>query len=343
MPEAPPNRCIDIHHHFLPPTWRSAMESAGVLPPKRRNWSAERSLEVMDRADVTTAILSTGQALWRLGSEKRDAVLIKSARESNEYGASIAEEHRGRFGLWASLPLSDIDSALDEIAYAIDTLKVFGFGLPSSCEGKYLGDPVFMPIVEELNRRKAIVFIHPTESSRCASLLPEVVPNVIEYAADTTRSIISLVVNDVPHRYPDIRFIFSHAGGVMPFLIERIVVYLGSQNERRDGRGNLRRILDNPEPESPVRALRRFYYDTAQVANHVNMTSLKQVVGASQILFGSDYPYTTLVDHIDGLERCSVFDDNELRSIYAANWETLITQQPSALATQQSRRGISPD
>jgi 6-methylsalicylate decarboxylase len=335
MTRARPNRCIDIHHHFLPPTWRSAMESAGVLPQKRRDWSAEASLEVMDRAGVTTSILSTGQAIWRLGPEKRDAVLIKSAREANEYGARIADEYRGRFGLWASLPLSDVDSALDEITYAVDALEVCGFGLPSSWEGKYLGDPVFKPIVEELNRRNAIVFIHPTESSRCANLLPDVVPNVIEYAADTTRSIISLVVNDVPNRYPDIRFIFSHAGGVMPFLIERIVVYLGTTNERREGRGNLRRFLDHPEPGSPVNALRRFYYDTAQAANHVNMATLKQIVGASQIVFGSDYPYTTLIDHVDGMEGCGVFEANELRSIYAANWDNVIGQQPSAMSPQR--------
>lgn len=326
MPDVPlPNAAnshsgiVDVHHHFLPPSWRQALESAGVLPPKRRGWSVAQSLEAMAQAQVGTAMLSTGQAVWRLGGDVRDAILLRTAREANEYGARLVSDYPGKFGLWASLPIANVDETLAEISYCFDILKADGVALPTNSNGSYLGHPQFAPVLQELERRKVVVFTHPSVPSTGINIVPGIVPNVVEYATDTTRLIVSLIANRVPIDYPNVRFIFSHAGGTMPFLIERIVSYMGTSRERDMGRGHITEILQKPEEGSPVLMLRGFYYDTAQTSNAVNMQALKTVVGSSQILFGSDFPYATLNDHIGGLDRCGVFDDEELGDVYRNN------------------------
>jgi predicted TIM-barrel fold metal-dependent hydrolase len=234
----------------------------------------------------------------------------------NEYGARMASDYKGRFGLWALLPLPVIDSSLREIEYALDTLKAEGVGLVSSYDNHWLGDPMFRPVFDELNRRKAIVYTHPIDAPCCQDIMPGVPPPTIEYNTDTARTIFSLIIGNDPARFPatryaDIRFLFSHGGGTMPSLVERF------------GIGGPDNIADNiakpAEPNSRLYHLRRFYYDTAQSTNPVQLQALKTLVGVPQIIFGSDYPFGAGAGrHLKGLQKCG-FSAEELRAIQREN------------------------
>src|SRR3984957_5280437 len=222
------SRGIDFHHHFGPPKWASFLASRNVLHPSWTGWTPARSVEELDRAGLATAMISiTYPGIW-LGE---NVVPIDDtrgmARDCNEYGAKMAADYPGRFGLFAVLPLPDVDGSLREIEYVFDTLKADGGGILTSYGDKWLGDPAFAPVFAELNRRKAIVFTHANVPSCCTRggsgaaryLVPGVNKNVIEYATETPREIISLVWTNINDLYPNIRFSFSPAGGTMPFLI----------------------------------------------------------------------------------------------------------------------------
>ncbi len=296
-------RRIDVHHHYAPKTWQDAMVKAG-LGDVRGAWTPAKSIDQMDKGGSRTAMVSTGQFIWRLGPEVRQKLLIQGARDANEFGARMVKDYPGRFGLWAALPLPEIDLTLKEIAYALDTLKADGFGITTSWGTKYFGDPMFTPVHEELNRRKAIVYTHPGEPACCLNMIPGLPPNPIEYGTDTTRMAMSLVVNKIPSRFPNIRFILSHAGGTTPFLIGRF-----------DGRNSHR--LDQPAPAGSVlEALRSFYYDTAATFNPAAMYATKTVMGIDRILFGTDYPYGDTSEVAKGLVDSKIFNEAELNKIY---------------------------
>lgn len=280
----------------------------------RSGWSPAKTIAEMDRCGTRTAMVSTGQFIWRLGPEARQKMLIDGAREANEYGAKMVTDYPGRFGLWASLPLPEIDKSLKEIAYALDTLKAAGFGITTSWGTKYLGDPMFTPVLEELNRRKAIVYSHPGEPACCLNMIPGLPPNPIEYGTDTTRMAMSLVVNKVPTRFPNIRFILSHAGGTTPFLIGRF----DAPNSHK---------LDEPAPAGSVlAALRTFYYDTAATFNPAAMYATKKVMGIDRILFGTDYPYGDGVEVVQGLIDSQIFNEAELKMVGRENAAKLLPQ-----------------
>jgi predicted TIM-barrel fold metal-dependent hydrolase len=238
------------------------------------------------------------------------------AREANDYAAKMVSDHPGRFGRYAILPLPDVDGTLKEIEYIYDTLKAEGVGAMSSYyfKGKdvWLGDPMFNPVWEELNRRKAVFFTHPTVPKCCegangGDLVPGFGNNILEYAADTSRVIGSILVNQIPTRFPNIRFQFSHSGGALPMLIARY-----------NARGWVPQI-------------QQFYYDSAQTSNSAAMSALKIVVGDSQILLGTDFPYNPsiwpgkdrtigpMVAHVKGLDECGIFSAQELRAVGREN------------------------
>ncbi len=143
------------------------------------------------------------------------------ARESNEYAAKLAADHGRRFGFFTCVPMDDMDAALKEVAYGFDVLKAQGVGLFTSYSGHWLGDAQFDPLFAELERRKAIVYVHPTSAACCTRLIPEVADTLIEYGTDTTRAIASYVYRGAARRFPNVRMIWSHSGGTMPYLIER--------------------------------------------------------------------------------------------------------------------------
>jgi 6-methylsalicylate decarboxylase len=320
---------IDVHSHFTSPGWFKELESADLVPGARRGWTPAKTLEAMDQSGTATSLISTGQAggaftpdrLRQRGISPAQAAesIRRLAREANEYGTKMGSDHPGRFVLMASLPMPDVDASLRELEYALDTLKAGGAFLPTSYGDKYIGDPMFTPLLEELNRRKVIVYTHPTDAACCIGILPKVIPNTIEYGTDTTRMIMSLIANDAPTKFRDIRWIFSHAGGTMPFLVQRIV-----------GRKEVAELGSQAAADSRLDQLRHFYYDTAQTANPVAMMALKQVVGLDQVVFGTDYPYSTMVDDVRGLATCGAFNAEELEQIYRGNVRRMMPQLPAS-------------
>ncbi len=308
--QTPPPPRIDTHHHFFSPAYVAELDKVGQAPPIVKNWSLAKTLDDMARAGVGTSILSvtTPQVQFADATNAR-----RIARESNEHAARLAQDHPGRFGSFAMLPMQDTDGALRELEYALDTLKADGIGLLTSYGDKWLGHAQFAPVMDELNRRKAILYTHPTAASCCRALLaPEVPPTVIEFGTDTTRTITDIVFSGTAARCPDLRFIFSHAGGTLPFLTERL----------------LKMPVIDPKlaprvPRGVLHELQRFHYDTAWSAHPMALASLLKLVSPQQVLFGSDYPYRTGEDHVKGLAAWG-FADADLRAIGRGNAERLM-------------------
>ncbi len=267
-----PNR-IDIHHHFAPPAWVAEVKGRPLLNAANTRWSPAQSIEDMDKGGVAAAVVSiTNPGLW-FGDR---AVTNRLARACNEYGAKLVQDHPTRFGLFAAMPLPDVDATLKEIEYSYDTLKTDGIGLLTSYEDVWLGNPKFRPVMEELNRRRAVVHVHPTAANCCRNLDYGLGPGSIEYGTDTTRAIIGVTFSGDAARFPNIRFIWSHAGGSAPFLAGRID---GGSNAAKD------RL-----PNGFMAEARKFFYDTAGAANRGAIASLLQLVSPTQILFGTDFP-----------------------------------------------------
>jgi 6-methylsalicylate decarboxylase len=292
-------RRIDVHHHIVPPIW--AREAKDAIAATNRNvanlmdWTPARSLDEMDRSGIETAIASiTNPGIW-FGDA---AAARRLARGCNDYMAGLARDHPGRFGVFATLPLPDRDGSMAEIAYAFDELKADGIGLLTDYDDKWPGDPAFADIFAELNRRKAVVYFHPTGSNCCTAHLPDVSSSVIEFPIDTTRAITSLLFGGTFARCPDIRWIFSHGGGAIPMLADRVTRILSTQ-----------RALADRAPKGGMYELQRLFYDTAQIANPISLAALTKLVPIAQILFGTDYPLVKAGPTIAGLADYFSADD----------------------------------
>ena len=296
---------IDIHHHLSPPTYIAASNAGNFGEPPMKSWTPEKTVADMDKAGVAIAILSvTTPALnFTSGEPAR-----KLARECNDYAAKLVADHRGRFGSFAIIPLTDTDGSLKEIAYALDTLKADGIGLLTSYGDKWLGHPSFLPVMEELNRRKALVFTHPTTANCCVNLVRTQQPQMIEWGTDTSRTIADIVFSGNAQKFRDIRWIFSHAGGTMPFLIERFI-----RNPMLDPKAK------PTVPDGTLAELKRFYYDTAQTSNKSSMAALSAIIPMSQIVFGTDFPFRTGIEHVTGVRETGLFTDAQLMDIERGN------------------------
>jgi 6-methylsalicylate decarboxylase len=323
--QPPALRLIDCHHHFTSPAYIKTLAAkeghytAGYTPYFNlrvlKSWAPDKDLELMDQDGVTTAMLScTTPGIW-FGDPDETASI---ARDMNEFAARLISDHKGRFGLFALLPMPNLDLSLKEISYALDTLKADGIGLMTSYGNHWIGDPIFRPVFDELNRRKAVVYTHPIDAPCCQGIMKGVNPVTIEYNTDTARTIYSLISSDAAARYSDIRFLFSHAGGTMTALIERFGV---------GGPDVINENLSKPaQPGSRLDHLRRFYYDTAQSTNVVQMHGLKTIVGTSQIVFGTDFPFVTAGKTLAGLKTCG-FSEPELRAIESQNAMRLLSRK----------------
>ncbi len=273
---------IDFHHHFLSKEYldavgieRAAMPgSAGHVEP----WTAEQSLEIMDVFGIDVSILSVSAPGIDLDTPERTA---KLARVCNEAQASIVEDHPRRFGSFAILPLPDIDLSLRELEYAFDTLRADGVVLMSNYAGSYVGTREFWPLFEELDRRSAVVFVHPTLPQNYRGL-QTVSLSTLEFPFDTARAIVSMMYDGTPVRFPRVRLIWSHAGGVMPYLAGRTAV-LSERNRNFELNGN-----------KLLQAMRGFYYDITQSANPATFAALRALVPIEHLVFGSDCPFAQL-------------------------------------------------
>jgi predicted TIM-barrel fold metal-dependent hydrolase len=279
--DAPNRRSIDVHHHFLPPGYiEPAREYIARTSPAMQgvfggSWSPARSLEEMDRHDVEAAIVSISAPGVSFGDA---ASAVRLSRLANEYAAGMKRDHPPRFGFFASLPLPDIDRSLQEVAYALDELHADGIGLMTSYVDRWPGHSSFAPLFEELNRRKAIVYFHPTTAACCGSLQPELHAGFLEFPFDSTRAIASLLYSGTLTRCPDIRFIFSHGGGALGAVHSRLLAQAAQP------------AMAGRFPQGPLHELQKLYYDVASVTNRASFSALTALIPHTQLLLGTDFP-----------------------------------------------------
>ncbi|HSZ18989.1 MAG TPA: amidohydrolase family protein [Candidatus Acidoferrum sp.] len=267
---------IDTHNHFSAPGFIAAIAARHTNQRPLEQWTVSKSIEDMDKSGVATSLVSTSEpSVWFGDNESAR----KLARECNELGARLMADHPGRFGMFSTVPLPDVDGCLREIEYSQDTLKADGVCLMTSYQGKYPGDPAFDPVMSELNRRKAVVFLHPVKPECCKDLQPELAPALIELGTDTTRAIASLILDGTASRYPDIRFIFSHGGGTMPYLMTRF--------EALAARPDIAQRL----PNGLLYEMRKLYYDTASMNSPYPWPTFLRLAPVSHVLFGTDFPF----------------------------------------------------
>jgi 6-methylsalicylate decarboxylase len=303
------HRRIDVHHHYFP-----------MSQSVNRDWTPAASLDAMEKYDITTAILSAVQYGDQIydGTEKGSAL----ARSYNDFAAKIVSDHPGRFGQLAVLPLRDQDASLREIEYAFDVLKVDGVGILSNAGDKWPGDPLFTPVFEELNRRKAVVFIHPFVGRCCRNLVTGINDAVIEFDFDTTRAVTSLLYNGVLSRYPDVRVIVNHSGAAVPVLSGRIkdrvpgATSSSPHPENREGR-------NEKIPNGVFYELRKLYYECAHATYAMPFNAVANLgVPNSQRLFGTDFPMEPVVTTVAELPALKLSPALQ-RAMYRENAERL--------------------
>ena len=289
------NGLIDVHHHIFPPDYMTEVRQRlvdqyqGPLPSGVSGWSPARAIADMDLHGIAKAIVSISTPGVWFG----DALQARRlARLCNDYSAALVREHPSRFGFFASLPLPDRDGSLSEIAHAFDALGTDGVCLLTSYGNQWLGDPGFADVFEELNRRAAVVYVHPTGPNCCRQLIPWVPYVATELPHDTTRAITSLIYSGATARWPQIRFVFSHAGGTFPMLAGRIGRAAGLRPEIA------KRLPNGFEAE-----VARLHFEIGATANAPALAALRALVPMRRILFGTDYPYAPMELSTGGFQR----------------------------------------
>jgi predicted TIM-barrel fold metal-dependent hydrolase len=313
---------IDVHHHIVPPEYVSALAGIGVTEVGTRPfpaWDPESTLEVMDRYGIRTAVASISAPGVYFGDE---AFARGLSRRCNEFCAGLIGDYPGRFGAFAVLPLPDVDAALEEVEYALDVLHLDGVALLTSVDGRYPGDPLFDDLYDELDRREAVVFLHPDappEDDRSQSNLPPA--PLVEYVFETTRAVANLLFTGTLERCPHVRFILPHAGGTVPFVALRLCL------------GQFWPGLQESVPQGVFAYLQRLYYDTALSAAPSSLRSLQELVDTSHILFACDFPFATelaTMATIEGLKDYDGFDQAALEAVFYKNALALFPRIASA-------------
>jgi len=307
-----PSPRVDVHTHIAPPKYLAELGNGQPRYIGRpvKDWSLEKMIDDMDEGGTTTSVTTVTTPGFWFGDVDR---MRRMVRDANDYSAKLVQDHPIRFGMFVALPLPDVEASLREIEYGLDQLKGDGIGLFTNYRDIWLGDPQFDPVYEELNRRKAVVYVHPDSPVCCKNLLPDVPDAAIEYGTDTARAIARTVLSGTASKYPDMKFIWSHAGGTMPFITERFT-RLPKVNPS----------LKEMVPNGVLYELQKFYYDTAQASHVYAMSSLTKLVSSTQILFGTDFPFRNTKEHVDGLRECGCFNEAELRAIDYENAHQLL-------------------
>jgi 6-methylsalicylate decarboxylase len=310
-------RIIDTHHHIYPTRYvaqnlQRLLADAAILPASAyQNWTPSIALEQMDKAGIESAITSiTSPGVWFDGDSA--AANRARARDCNEFGATMMRDHPKRFGMFGAIPVPDTEGSLAEIAHVFDVLKLDGVGVLTSYAGQLLGDPAFDLVFDELNRRKAKVFVHPTMSC-CGNVFPGVSGPTIEFPTDTARAIASLLLRGTFARCPNITFLFSHGGGTLPSIIQRVI-------------GSVRHMSAEDRarfvPNGADYELQRQHYDVASVAmNPAGMAAVLKLWPSTQITYGSDAPFASTTGIVEALEKLdlapallqAIHRDNALR------------------------------
>ena len=306
-------RKIDVHHHIIPSFYLEALEKAGIQDAWRCHgypfpiWTPESSLGVMDRNNIQVALFSISSPGVYFGDAKFACDL---ARICNEFCASQVASHSDRFGFFATVPTPLGNPAVEEAVYALDTLKADGVALLASSGGHFLGHPELDPLMQELDRRNAVVYVHPNIHPSSQALDLSAPGFLTEFVFDTTRAVVNMVLSGVLERYPHIRWIVSHAGGVVPFIAWRLSLV------------DLMPDLKEKVPQGVLTYLRSLYFDTALSSSRYALGPVIDLAGTSQIVFGSDYPYAPkhLVNRqIVNLEQLDLFDVPALEALSRGN------------------------
>jgi predicted TIM-barrel fold metal-dependent hydrolase len=283
---------IDVHHHYVPPG----------LPPGQRPWTPELALAQMEKFGIGVAILSASQNGDRYydGTEKGRATV----RGANDYAAKLVQQYPAKFGMMGTLPLPDIEGVLKEIGYVYDTLKADAISIHTNDNhGRWPGDPYFEPMWQELNRRTAIVFVHPMAPQCCRALKYGPAAAMLEFDFDVTRAVASIVVNGVMFRHPNIRFVTVHSGGTVPMLAGRMNDRLPPGSEKY-------------LPNGLYAELRKWYYDIAHASFPWPFAAMKAFMPETQILFGTDFspePVESTVNYLPELRLSKEFEQMLLR------------------------------
>jgi 6-methylsalicylate decarboxylase len=256
---------IDVHHHVLPPQY-VATTPMPVRPPE-----VEQQLETMDALGIRVAIISLTPRVLDAHPDQLAGV----ARACNEFQAGLIRDHRDRFGAFALLPLPDVAASLAELAHALDVLRLDGVGLFSSFQGQYLGDRRLDPVFDELERRGTIVFVHPSHCLAPDEWNLQIPVGAIEYCFDTTRAIVNMLYAGTFERCPNVRLIFSHGGGTLPYLLPRIAMTAGARM---------------PNLAATIRSL---YFDVASAMGAPALRALQEVAEPAHLLWGSDLPFVS--------------------------------------------------
>jgi 6-methylsalicylate decarboxylase len=267
---------IDTHHHAIPADYRKLLRELGIDDAGGRalpDWSPEASLASMDALDVSTAILSVSAPGTTVLPAPADAAAL--ARDLNDSVADVAATHPDRFGFFAVVPLPHVDAATAEAVRALDTLHADGVVILANSAGVYLGEDGQDELFAALDARSAVVFIHPAELP--GTTVPGVVPFGTDFLLDTSRAAYLLVRNGIRRRYPNIRFILSHAGGFVPYASHRMAMAVSGD-------------LGN-SPADNLDDFRGFYFDTALSSTPAAMPSLLAFAKPGHITFGSDFPF----------------------------------------------------
>jgi 6-methylsalicylate decarboxylase len=317
---------VDVHHHILPDIfWRATNDAhnpvGGIMPAP---WSKESTLSYLDDAGIDVAITSISSPGVHMGD---DAAASDLARRVNELTAGLIQERPDRFGGFAALPLPDVDGALRALEYGLDVLKLDGVVLFSNARGIYLGDARFRPLFDELERRGAVVFVHPTSSPDPAARSLGLPDSLIDFTADTTRAVAQLHYGNTFARTPSVKYIFSHAGGTVPYLAGRFSIV-----------DEMKVIPGAEERGTAADTLRRLYWDTALSWRPPVLRMLRAAVGMGQVLFGSDYPYLRrdlAVACRHEVETSAELENEESRAVLAGNATRLFPRLAARAATAQ--------
>lgn len=273
---------VDLHVHVIPDAYRELLIAPDGSRPFVPAAPLEELMATMERYEIDAAVISTGPPGAYLGDQGR---ANETTRAANEAIAAIVRAAPERFAGLAMLPLPDVGPAIDELGYALDELGLDGVMLLSNSAGIYLGDERWSPLFEELERRGAYVFVHPTLPPHALPLGDEHPMWLYEFPFDTTRALAKLIFSGTFERYPSIRFQFAHLGGVAPFLAHR----LASLADREPERTNL-------APAGAVEYLRRQYYDSGLSDNAPALAAARELIPLEHIVFGTDWPYVAFPD-----------------------------------------------
>jgi predicted TIM-barrel fold metal-dependent hydrolase len=271
---------VDTHHHMIPPDYREMLRRAGIDEAGGRavpDWSPEGSLQTMDELGVATAILSVSAPGATFLPDATDAAAL--ARDLNDYGAHLVASQPERFGFFATVPMPHLDESVAETVRGLDDLKADGVVLLANNAGTYLGEDGQDQLFATLDERAAVVFIHPAELP--GPTVPGVAPFATDFLLDTTRAAYLLVRNGIRRKYPNIRFILSHAGGFVPYASHRMVVAIMAET--------------GASPADTLDDFSSFYFDTALSSSAAALPTLLAFAKPGHITFGSDWPFAPVV------------------------------------------------